>query len=166
MASTGSAVRHSQGGFTVPELIVAIVLLVVGIVSAAVMLRPASFEFDELHSERRLKAAELSQALTRYYQDKNAWPEGLTTAAKPIGTEEGQVDLCQALVPEYIKDMAFDPLIGYKMDSAKEEFVADPCTADGIMYEAGFDVSISKDGKHATVTAIRVETYPEIKITR
>ena len=158
--------HRAQGGFTLPELVVVIAVLMIGIVAAFMTLRPVSFEFDELHAERRLKAAELTQTLARYYQDKHAWPEGLTTTPKPIGTEEGQLDICKALVPQYANDISFDPLIGYKMDANKEQFIADPCSADNVMYEAGFDVNISKDGKHVTVTAIRVEAYPEIKITR
>ncbi len=155
-----------ESGFTLPELIVVLAVLLVGVAITVFALRPTDYTIDDTMAERRTRAASLVQALVRYRQDTGAWPQGIGPEVKTLGNEEKpQVDLCPVLVPKYIDDIPVDPLIGYKLTPDQTSFTGDPCTA-GIIYTSAFTVWTSKDGQQITVRAQGIDDASEIKITR
>jgi prepilin-type N-terminal cleavage/methylation domain-containing protein len=142
-----------QRGFTLPELLVAIGVLLLITLGSFLLLRPANYDKDNRDAERWLHVAQLVQVFDKYQHEQGHLPQGLTGKAQSIGSEDGEVDLCQVLVPSYLKDLPYDPLWGGKLDDKK------PCTAKDNIHTTSYAVQVAQDGT-ITITAPLAETGP------
>lgn len=136
-----------QQGFTLPELVVAIVVLIVLLLATALLLRPKDYAPQNYDAERRLGAARLVQALARYQADNGAVINEIPEEPTHIASLEDGYDLCSLLVPKYLSDIPLDPLYGVKVNIDTEEDTAESCAADDVEYASGYEISRDKQGK-------------------
>lgn len=134
-------------GFTLPELITAIVIIVAALVAAGLLLHPVNYKAQNDDAERRLGVARIAQALVRYRADKGALPDTLPSSPTLIASLDEGYDLCQELVPTYLPDMPLDPVLGVKIDVETEQDTSLPCSDDNVEYMSGYTVFRDQRGK-------------------
>lgn len=147
--------RRESGGFTIPELIVALVGLFILLAVVGFILRPQDHTTTRYDAERRLNLAVLLQAINKYQADHNgALPDGIPDEYAFIGTQDGQVDLCKALVPKYLEDLPLDTYTGAKAyspvnenDLVTDEQNQQPCNVPNMVYMTGYAIAKDKDGR-------------------
>lgn len=140
-----------ERGFTLPELLVAVGVLLLLILGAVWLLRPANYDQANRDAERWLHVAQLAQTFDAYVHQQGSLPAGISDQVKSIGTEESEVNLCAALVPHYLKDLPYDPLWGGKLDDKQ------PCTAKDNVHTTNYTITQAKDGT-VTIAAPMAET--------
>lgn len=128
-----------EAGFTLPELLVAAAVLLLLVVGASFLLRPANHEPESRNGVRWTSVALLGQGLRRYYVDHGRFPEDLPTKDTLISSEEGGYDLCPALVPAYMDDLPLDPQTGAVLTEGS-------CAEKGAVYVSGYTIRQNKDG--------------------
>ena len=101
-----------QTGFTMPELLVVGGVLAVAVIFSALVVHPADFGPVSRNAKRTTDTAQIAQALNRYVADTGDLPEGITKEPQVLGSEEDMLNLCEYLVPKYLKDLPLDPLAG------------------------------------------------------
>lgn len=158
---------HRSAGFTVPELVVAIVLLFVLLLAAGYVLRPQTHQDIRYEAHQRLNMATLLQAINQYQADhQGALPDGIGEQYTFVGTQDGQVDLCKALVPAYLPDIPLDMYTGAKAYSPPNQTqVASPqdheqsCQKPHMIYMSGYAIAQGPDGRvHVAVLAADQQT--------
>jgi prepilin-type N-terminal cleavage/methylation domain-containing protein len=137
-----------EDGFTLPELLVALALSVGLVIALVFVSKPRDFTALEQHAERRTNIARIVQGLQRYKADKGALPANMPTKVTPITVDT--YDLCDFLVPTYLKDIPVDPRHGIKTMGEFAE-TDEPCSADGVFYYTGYTIVRNQDGS-ATVS--------------
>lgn len=140
----------SQHGFTLPELLVAILLFVIVGGAALILLHPNSQVVERNNATRKLDEAALVQGITRYYDAKGSLPTGITTTYQGIGSETGELDLCKQLVPAYIPDLVYDPTTGLVTQDGN-------CAAKDQKYHTGYNIKESSDGRTVSISAATSE---------
>lgn len=146
--------RHTAG-FTVPELVAALVGLFILLAVAGFILRPQNHQQARYEAEQRLHMATIMQAINKYQAANNgALPEGISEQFAFVGTQEGQVDLCKVLVPTHLKDMPLDRYTGAKAYSPanQNDYVSDkenarPCSSPNMIYMTGYAIAKDKEGR-------------------
>ncbi len=139
-----------QAGFTLPELIVAFLLVALVGVAAMLLLHQNPQTISRNNTARKLDEAALIQGITRYYYAKDSLPSGIPTDYKGIGSESGELDLCKQLVPTYMADLVYDPVAGMiTQDGA--------CDAKDQKYHTGYSIKQSNNGKTVSVVATTAE---------
>lgn len=134
-------VLRPAAGFTIPELVVFIGVVMVAILASLIFIHPKDYQVENRNTDRMLHLAQISQAITRYYQATGKMPDGITDETNPISSESGGVNLCSALVPGYLKDLPVDPLAGTKATN-----ICSPSAEDPDIYATGYTVAFEKDG--------------------
>lgn len=124
-----------EGGFTIPELLVAMVLIIACAVGSYYLLKPKTYNAQERDAQRMVSVAKMVSGLTAYYNDNGHLPDGVTSKDKIIGTDKDAVNLCKYLVPKYMKDLTYDPVWGIKVSK-------DSCNAKDQQYITSFLVSV------------------------
>lgn len=152
--------RTASAGFTIPELLVVLGLVAVLLIIGFVVLKPQNFDATNRNAGRMVDTAFIVQTLDKYYAKKGSFPTSIPTEETVIGTEEGNYDLCKDLVPEFVKDVPFDPQNGLKIDAQK------PCNAKGQRYVSSYTIARSTDGKTITVGAPFAEDNELIRIVK
>lgn len=139
--------RLGARGFTMPELLVALgVLLVLG-VSTFILLRPKSYIAESVHAERRLEIALIAQALERYKAAVGHMPTDLPDQPTLIGLGDEAYDLCSVLVPTFAKDIPLDPQIGIKYQSeVQQNEEGAPCSDPDVDYASGYTIAKAPGG--------------------
>jgi type II secretory pathway pseudopilin PulG len=148
----------SEGGFTIPELLVVAGVLVIGAIAALFFLHPKSYDAKLRDGQRLTELAHIAQAITKYTQATGHLPDGISSDVRKLGTEAGQLDLCDALVPAYLKDMPVDPVFGV---SLQEGGVCDETLEGDYAYATAYTVVKSSDGK-LTFAALLPESKPQL----
>lgn len=158
----GVLVREERG-FTLPELIVATVALLLLLIGATLLLRPADYTAQSNDADRRLHIAMLAQGINRYVAEHGQLPADIPTRVTAIGSVEDHYNLCGYLVaPGYLKDIPLDPGIGVKTKEGGNQGDV-RCTAEGVEHGTGYSIKKERDGK-VTLEAPFAETQ-SIKIT-
>ena len=101
-----------QRGFTVPELLVTMLIAIGLIVLSFWVAHPRDYTAVENNATRWHDVAQIVQILRKYNTDNGTLPAGLPANAQEIGDAKDGVDLCKAFVPKYIKDIPLDPTDG------------------------------------------------------
>lgn len=152
--------QRGEQGFTLPELLVAGVFMLVFIAVLLLIIRPNDYAVERRNAERRLELAQIMQAITQYKTDKGTLPPNLPTDQVPIATdEEGDAGLCGDLVPAYLTDLPHDPADDGSIS------VSDNCASDAQFYVTGYTMHLENAG-HVVLTAPLAENNETIKIER
>jgi type II secretory pathway pseudopilin PulG len=150
--------RRGQSGFTLPELLV--FCLVVGLLlgCALKVAHLQNFTAQRHNAERWVAVAQQMQLLHKYVVAKGTLPDVITQERQAVGSEEGMADLCPYLVPEFTKDLLYDPFFG-RLETKGD------CHDDGALYTTGIAVIKTKDNT-VTVSAPGAELNQKISLTR
>jgi len=147
----------ARQGFTVPELLVTLLVMGVLLGLALVFVHQKDFGPELRDAQRSTDLAQLMQVFKKYHADHDALPPGLTDQAQVLGSVNGELDLCKALVPHYLKDMPIDPLVGTLLNGKN-------CTVAGSSYSSGYAVRRAADGT-VTLGAPTTETADPLTLT-
>jgi prepilin-type N-terminal cleavage/methylation domain-containing protein len=147
-------------GFTIPELIVVIAVVGVIIAVATFFVHPKSYDASNRDAERWLDVSRLTTALSRYYVDHGSLPPGIPKEATIIGSDEGYVNMCEALVPAYLKDLPLDPQVSVQLSTDTCVSTKDAPT----LYHTGYTVQY--DHNKLTVAAPAAEGGTKISVSR
>lgn len=146
-------------GFTLPELIVAFFAVsIVGAIAAA-LLHQNPQTITRNNAERRTSEAAIMLGVSRHHQKTGAFPAGITTEYKGIGSENGELDLCKDLVPTYMDDLTYDPVSGMVTQDGS-------CNAKGQKYHTGYNIKKSSDDASITIAATSSEGGKVIVLTK
>jgi len=158
--------KITERGFTIPELLVAIVVVGALLSVSLFLMRPVSYTTSDQNAERQLNMAALAQGLQRYKAKNGTFPTDIPTAkAAAIGTPPGSYNICPYLVPTFLKSMPLDPNNGiqYTGDTTNPSFTNAACNVQGVNYVTGFAIQKNSDGS-VTLTGA-VTTTQEIRVT-
>ncbi|HSW74376.1 MAG TPA: type II secretion system protein [Candidatus Saccharimonadales bacterium] len=130
-----------QQGFTIPELLVALGMVLGLCVGAYYVLRPQSFDPQTRDAQRMVGASQLMVGLEKYYADNGHLPTSITSKKKVVGSDKDSANLCTDLVPKYMKDLPLDPTWGVEIENGG-------CSAKNQQYIASYLVSATASGGH------------------
>lgn len=126
----------NRKGFTLIELLVVIGILAVLLAITLIAVNPAQNIEDAEDTQRRSDVTQILNAVSQFVVDNNGdVPAGVTGTAAEIGDGSGQVNICAALVPQYIAAIPQDPTVsnGNGVDETE-------CTAG--TYATGYEISV------------------------
>ncbi|HJP96009.1 MAG TPA: type II secretion system protein [Candidatus Saccharimonadales bacterium] len=152
--------RAKQAGFTLPELLATVAIVVVLGVIAIFLLRETPQTADRYDSQRQTDTALLVQAVTNYRAKTGTLPDGITTTYKTIGSQDGELNLCKILVPNYLTDIPYDPTAG---QAASPD---DRCDAKDQEYTTGYQIKKDDAGTQITVQAPYAQGDKMVSITK
>ena len=150
-------VRETQRGFTIPELLVAILLVVIFGGLSIFLLRTNDVEAQIRASQRKYDVALIVQAVNAYRDDTGTLPDGITTEFQAIASDE--LNLCEALVPTYLSDIPYDPSEGMITQDGD-------CNADDQQYSTGYSIKKNATGTEVSVAATTSENGKVISLTK
>ncbi|HLZ15180.1 MAG TPA: prepilin-type N-terminal cleavage/methylation domain-containing protein [Candidatus Saccharimonadales bacterium] len=146
-------------GFTVLELLAVVVLIGGFLALATFLLRPRTHDAERRNAQRWLGTAEIMQGITRYHDATGALPGDLPAQPQAIASTQGAVNLCSDLVPAYLKDLPFDPILGYNLAGSGHG------CAGSLGYVTGYTIAVSGANK-VTVEAPAAELDAHISLSR
>lgn len=152
--------RTNQSGFTLPELLATVVLVIALSVVAIFLLRQSPQTITRNDAQRQTDTALLVQAVSNYHHKNGTLPAGITTSYKKIGSQDGELDLCKILVPDYLTDVPYDPTTGALSS------VNDRCDAADQEYTTGYEIKKNDSGTQITVQAPSAQGDKMIVITK
>lgn len=154
-----SARFKNQRGFTLIELLVVIGILAVLLAITLIAINPAR-QFSQANNTKRSSDVNaILNAVGQYAADNKGNLSALnipTTNAAEVGNGTGQVDICAALVTQYMAALPVDPLTNNGTP------VTD-CTAN---YATGYEIVQNVPDNRITVTAPDAELGQTISVTR
>ena len=140
--------------FTLIEVLLVIVIIAIlaGIVLVAV--NPGRQVSQANNAQRRSDVNAILSAVHQYSIDnRGSLPSGITTTATVVGSGTGQIDICSALVADYIAALPFDP--------TATGAAYTNCTS----YNTGYTIATDSDNR-VTVAAPSAELSETISVTR
>ncbi len=150
-------------GFTLIELIVAIAIITILLAITLIAINPARQFAQANNTKRSSDVAAILNAIHQYMADPaNAGspPAGIDSTPRVI-TNSGQpntIDLCSALVTDYLADIPIDPKTGiFNPDGVI-------CSDPSVSYDTRYSVSRSTSNNRITVSAIDTELQPDVDI--
>jgi hypothetical protein len=141
-----------------PELLVAAGVMAILVVISVTLVHPTDFGPSSRDAKRTTDTAQLLQALNKYVADTGEMPEGITNEPQILGSEDAMLNLCNDLVPKYLKDLPLDPLAGGTVNKK----VCDP---DDPLYTTGYTIHLSKKNE-VVIEAPIAEEHQKISQTR
>lgn len=157
--------RKFSKGFTLIELLVVIGILVVLLSITLIAINPGKQFSQANDTSRRSGVNAILNAIGQYAaQNRGSLPTGLDSTACPAATPclitgeagTGKIDLCPALVTEYISALPRDAAINN----------GDGVTVCDTTYNTGYTVSVSSTDNRVTVSAPNTENGTDITVTR
>jgi len=152
--------RTNQAGFTLPELLATVVIVILLGVVAMFLLRETPQTMSRYDSQRQTDTALIVQAVTNYRTKTGALPDGITTTYKTIGSQDGELDLCKILVPDYLTDVPYDPTAGQAASTDER------CDAKDQEYTTGYQIKKNDNGTQISVQAPNAQGDKMIIITK
>jgi type IV pilus assembly protein PilA len=156
-----TAQNKMQKGFTLIELLVVIGILAVLLSITLIAINPAR-QFAQANDTKRASDVNaILNAVGEYMADnKGQLPSSASgteigSAAAELGSGAGQVDICSALVTQYMAALPVDPNVnnGTSVTDCNQT------------YDTGYTISKGGDNR-VTVTAPRVQIQSAISVTR
>lgn len=145
--------RDNERGFTLIELVVAILVILVMLIFALFFLRSANFTSDRLDAQRRTGIARIVQGINKYVADHGQLPPDIPTKLVAISSGANQYNLCSYLVPTYLKDLPFDPAYGVKL--TKDNTASnDACNTPDLTWSTGYGIQRQSDGRVMVVSTL------------
>ena len=143
-----SCMKRNERGFTVPELMVVIVLTCGAILVTAIFMQPTSYDSVNQDSRRQLGLAMLAQGFTKYKAKHGSFPAGIPTEEVSVGMAKNGYDICQALAPDYFKVVPLDPEAGSTLYQATQQAEQETveCSAPGLVYISGYKIRMNPEG--------------------
>jgi type IV pilus assembly protein PilA len=144
----------NKKGFTLIEVLLVIVIIAIlaGIVIIAV--NPGRQISQANNTQRSSDVKALLDAVHQFAVDnRGTLPAAITANATVVGSGNGQIDICDDLVPTYVTAMPFDPT------------AANAAYTDCDAYNTGYTILADADGR-VTVAAPSVELGETISVTR
>lgn len=142
--------KTRQVGFTLPELLVAGVVLLIFVAVMLVLVRPTNYDASRRNAERQTELAQIMQAIVAYKKTNGQLPLHLTAAEAVIGnTDNDELTLCDDLVPKYLADLPYDPKAGLKLDDTQA------CNGEDQIFVTGYTARI--EGSRVILTAPKTE---------
>jgi prepilin-type N-terminal cleavage/methylation domain-containing protein len=156
-----------ERGFTLPELLVVILVFVLLLAGSVFFLRPKSYATIDTQAGRRLGLSVLAQSLKEYKARNGTWPPAIPAKDTVITSQSGGYDLCPQLVPGYLQDLPLDPQVGiaYTGDDSAPNLTTKGCGTKGVKYLTGYSIRLSPD-KAITLTAPQVAGVPLVLTVR
>lgn len=150
---------HQESGFTLPELLV-ISVVVIGIIAAMLLLvRPNNYEAERRNASRRVDLVILMRAITEYEAKNGHLPPSIGQEFMPIAsTDDGSPSLCDDLVPMFLPDLRFDPVISLRVTPDQNCAAADQYIVTGYTVQA--------EGGRVILRAPAAENKEEISVER
>lgn len=158
--------RINQKGFTLIELLVVIGILAVLLAITLIAINPARQFQQANNTKRRSDVNAILNAVDQYGADHHGQLPSLSgcTQAAPCviaKTGTGTVDICSALVTQYLAALPTDPTTGTNGTAAGAP--ATDCTA---AYNTNYTIYQSSSDNRVTVTAPGAELNETISVTR
>lgn len=159
-----TAPKYSKG-FTLIELLVVIGILAVLLSITLIAINPGKQFSQANDTKRRSDVSSILNAINQYGADNQGQlPGSLTSTACPSATPcaitgviaTGNIDLCPALVTEYLAAFPRDPLVSNGA----------PVNTCDAVYSVGYTVSVSSADNRITVSAPQTENGADIFVTR
>jgi hypothetical protein len=138
--------RLGQDGFTLQELLVTTAVLVAIVVPSTYLAKPKNYGPQQRNAERQVAVAEVIQAIHGYIAQYGSLPNGITKTLLPIGSLSGQLNLCAVLVPQFLKTLPSDPLLGSSIHCIPKQ-----------QYTTGYAIEKTGKGNQVTVAALLSE---------
>lgn len=127
--------RQQECGFTLPELLVVGVIVIVFVATMILLIRPNNYEAERRNAERRLDLIITMRAIVDYKEKYGELPPSIGANFEPIAsTEDGTPSLCDDLVPEFLNDLQFDPAISLRVS------INERCSAPDQYFITGYTV--------------------------
>lgn len=152
--------QKRESGFTLPELLVVSVVLLIFIGVFLGLVRPQSYDVERRNAERQLGLAQIMQAVARYHAKNGTLPPHITAVETEIATGENEQtsSLCTDLVPEYAPDLPKDPTAGLFLFDGS-------CASEEQLFTTGYYARL-KDGGWVVLSAPAAEDGATITIER
>ena len=149
----------SQKGFTLIELLVVIGILAVLLAITLIAINPARQFAQANNTKRRSDVNAILNAVDQYMADnKGNLPAGITGVAQEInGVTGAGVNICTAIVPQYIAALPVDP----QTDNGVAVTEANCATE----YHTGYTI-VKGANNRITVAATTVELSDPVSVTR
>lgn len=165
MTQKTSSKNKMVKAFTLIELLVVIAILTILLAIVLVAINPQRQVQQANNTQRRSDVNAVLNAVSQYAADnRGALPSGIDTTVRTVASSgTNTVDLCAALVPNYIADMPLDPTTG------TESPASSICTTSGATYNTGYTIVLASgtgSGSRITVNAPSAELSQTINVTR
>ncbi len=152
MKSRNTSANKLQKGFTLIELLVVIGILAVLLAITLIAINPARQFAQANDTKRRSAVTQVLNAIGAYHADNRGnYPtsliDGTTNAVIGSDTAGGQIDICAAIVPDYMPALPQDPNSAGGVDILCGTGQAD----FGLPYNSGY--RITRAGGRITVIA-------------
>ena len=151
--------QFRQRGFTLPELLVASVVIIALLATLALSVSASVDTAPRRDAERRLEVAKIAQAIDLYRTEQGAFPPTITEKEQFVGSGQDESNLCADLVPIYLENMPFDPL-GQTLGDAKD------CPDDGGDYITGYSVRRTGNDTIVISAPFTEATKPEVRFEK
>lgn len=129
----------SERGFTLIELVVATLIVLLLLVAAVFSLRTNNYTLTNQDYQRQTDVARIVQALNKYIADNGKFPMTVPDKIVAISSGKDQYNLCSYLVPKYLPDLPIDPAYGVKMYQ-NAPVLDTVCTTPGLTYSTGYGI--------------------------
>ncbi|MFA5855435.1 MAG: prepilin-type N-terminal cleavage/methylation domain-containing protein [Candidatus Gracilibacteria bacterium] len=145
--------NFSRKAFTLIEVLIVVVILAILASIVIFAVNPARQIAQANNAQRDNDVKAILDAVYQYTVDNRGdYPVVILTDPTVIGSDSGSIDLCPALVPDYLTAMPFDP------DQEDGGYV------DCADYNTGYTIFLN--GARLTVSAPLAELSDVISVTR
>lgn len=130
----------SQNGFTLAELFVVSILFILLLALGLKVVNPKDYSSVDRDAQRRIAVASIAEGVKAYVAVNGSLPPGITKKSQVIGSFSGELNLCTALVPKYLKQLPIDPTLGRAVKCFNDD-----------QYISGYSIAATGSGNQVIV---------------